>query len=120
MDSAGDDATLSCHRAPCGWVSRHEHVKMVIAREGLRAAGLNCVFEVPMLILNSDCSHSAALCDGSLARTSCTNERVGTPVSSAPPFRGSQGCCSCTDQVHSRVHCPCTSEVHGNSTKFIS
>jgi hypothetical protein len=54
MDSAGDHATLSCHRAPYGWVSRHEHVKNIIAREGLRAAGLNCAFEVPMLIPNSD------------------------------------------------------------------
>jgi hypothetical protein len=36
-----------------GWVSRPEHVK-AIAREGLRAAGLNCAFEVPKLIPNSD------------------------------------------------------------------
>jgi hypothetical protein len=54
MDSAGAHATLSCHRAPCGWISRHEHVKKIIAREGLRAAGLNCAFEVPILIPNSD------------------------------------------------------------------
>jgi hypothetical protein len=37
-----------------GWVSRHEHVTKIIAREGLRAAGLDCAFEVPMLIPNSD------------------------------------------------------------------
>jgi hypothetical protein len=54
MDSAGDHANLSCHRAPCGWVSRYGHVKTIIAREGLRAAGLNCAFEVPMRIPNSD------------------------------------------------------------------
>jgi hypothetical protein len=54
MDSAGAHATLSCHRAPCGWISRHEHVKKIIAREGLRAAGLNCAFEVLILISNSD------------------------------------------------------------------
>jgi hypothetical protein len=52
MDSAGDHANLSCHRAPCSWVSRLEHVKKIFAREGLRAAGLNCAFEVPMLIPN--------------------------------------------------------------------
>jgi hypothetical protein len=45
---------LSCNRAPCGSVSRHEHARKIIAREALRAAGLNCVFEIPMLIPNSD------------------------------------------------------------------
>jgi hypothetical protein len=54
MDSAGDHANLSCHRAPCGWVSRLEHVKKIFAREGLRAAGLNCALEVPLLIPNCD------------------------------------------------------------------
>jgi hypothetical protein len=54
MYSAGDHATLSCRRAPCGWVSRHEHVKKIIAREGLLLAWLNCDFEVPLLIPNSD------------------------------------------------------------------
>jgi hypothetical protein len=54
MDSEGYHAMLSCHRAPCGWVSCHDYFKKVIAREGLRAAGLNCAFEVPMLIPNSE------------------------------------------------------------------
>jgi hypothetical protein len=39
MDSDGGQATLSCHRAPCGWVSLHERVKEIIAREGLRRRG---------------------------------------------------------------------------------
>jgi hypothetical protein len=26
MDSEGDHATLSCHRIPCGWETRHEHI----------------------------------------------------------------------------------------------
>jgi hypothetical protein len=53
MDSAGDHATLSSHRAPGGWISRHEQVKKNIGREGLRALGLNCAFAIHMLIPNS-------------------------------------------------------------------
>jgi hypothetical protein len=54
VDSEGAHETLSCHRAPCGWVSWHKHARKVIAREGLPAAGLNCAFEVPMLIPRSE------------------------------------------------------------------
>jgi hypothetical protein len=54
MDSEGDHATLNCHRAPCGWVSRHDHIKNIIGREGLNTAGINFAFEVPMLIPHSD------------------------------------------------------------------
>jgi hypothetical protein len=54
MDSAGDLATLKCQHAPCGRISRHEHVKKIIAREGLLLAWLNCAFEAPLLIPNSD------------------------------------------------------------------
>jgi hypothetical protein len=43
---------LSYNCAPSGWVSRHEHARKII--EALRAAGLNCAIEVPMLIPNSD------------------------------------------------------------------
>jgi hypothetical protein len=42
QDSAGDHATLSCHRAPFGWVSLHEHVKMIIAREVLGGGAQLC------------------------------------------------------------------------------
>jgi hypothetical protein len=54
MDSEGDHATLNYHRAPCGWVSRREHINNIIGREGLNAAGINFAFEVPMLIPQSD------------------------------------------------------------------
>jgi hypothetical protein len=54
MDSEADHATLSCHGVPCGWVSRHEHIKKIIAREGLRAARLKYTSDVPMLISSSD------------------------------------------------------------------
>jgi hypothetical protein len=54
MDLERDHATLSCHRAPRGWVSRHEHIKKIIAPEGLRAARLDYAFEVPILIPHSD------------------------------------------------------------------
>jgi hypothetical protein len=54
MDSEGDHATLNCNRAPCGWVSRHDHIKHIIGRERLNAAGINFAFEVPMLIPHSD------------------------------------------------------------------
>jgi hypothetical protein len=54
MDSEGDHATLSCHRAPCGWVSRYEHVKNIIVREDLSAAGIDCAFEAPMGIPNGE------------------------------------------------------------------
>jgi hypothetical protein len=47
------NVTLRCHRAPCGWVSRYEHIKSLIAGEDLRTAGLDCAFEVPMLIPHS-------------------------------------------------------------------
>jgi hypothetical protein len=40
LSAQGDPPTLSCHRAPCGWVSRHEYAKKIIGREGLRAAAL--------------------------------------------------------------------------------
>jgi hypothetical protein len=50
IDSDDDHATLSCHRTPCGWVSRPEHIKKIIAREGPRAVELYCAFKVPMLI----------------------------------------------------------------------
>jgi hypothetical protein len=46
--------TLHCRRAPCGWESGHEHLKKIIGREGLRAAGIYSAFEVPMLIPHSD------------------------------------------------------------------
>jgi hypothetical protein len=54
MDSEGDHATLNCHRAACGRVSPHEHIKNIIGREGLHAAGINFAFEVPMLIPHID------------------------------------------------------------------
>jgi hypothetical protein len=54
MDSEGDHATLNFHRAACGCVSRHEHFKNIIGREGLLAAGINFAFEVPMLIPHRD------------------------------------------------------------------
>jgi hypothetical protein len=38
-------------------VSRHEHVKKIIVREGLLLAWLNRAFEVPLLIPNSDKRH---------------------------------------------------------------
>jgi hypothetical protein len=44
MDSEGDHATLTRHRAPSAWVSRLEHLKKTIGREGLRAAGRNWAF----------------------------------------------------------------------------
>jgi hypothetical protein len=50
MDSEGGHATLSCHRAPRGWVSRCDHIKKTIGREDMRAAELERAFEVPMLI----------------------------------------------------------------------
>jgi hypothetical protein len=50
MDSEGDHATLSSHRATWVWVSRHVHIKKTTERKGLRTARLNCAFEVPMLI----------------------------------------------------------------------
>jgi hypothetical protein len=54
MDSKGEPATLAYHRAPCGWVSRHEHIQNILEREGLRAAGLSCAFEDRMLIPHTD------------------------------------------------------------------
>jgi hypothetical protein len=51
MDSEGSHAMLSCHRAPCGWVTRRENIKEIVARERLRAAELNCDFKVRILIL---------------------------------------------------------------------
>jgi hypothetical protein len=54
MDSECDHSTLNCHRAPCGWVSRHENLGKIVGREGLPAAGLNCALEVPMLIHHDD------------------------------------------------------------------
>jgi hypothetical protein len=54
MDSDVGQATLNRHRAPCGWMSRRKHLKTTIGREGLRATGLNCAFEVPMLVPHSD------------------------------------------------------------------
>jgi hypothetical protein len=54
MGSECDHSTLNCLRAPCGWVSRQEHLGKIVGREGLRAAGLNCAFEVPMLIHHGD------------------------------------------------------------------
>jgi hypothetical protein len=50
MDSEGDHATRSCHRATWVWVSRHVRIKKTRERDGLRAASLNCAFEVPMFI----------------------------------------------------------------------
>jgi hypothetical protein len=54
MDSEGDHGTRSCHRALCGWVFRLEHIKKILARIGLRAAGLSCALEIPMLIPKVD------------------------------------------------------------------
>jgi hypothetical protein len=50
------DTKLCCSKQcrVCAWVSRHEHITMISIRESLRAAGLNCALEVPMLIPHSD------------------------------------------------------------------
>jgi hypothetical protein len=54
LDLESDQATLNCYRAPCGCVSRHEHLKKVIGRNDMRAAGIIFAFEVRMLIPHSD------------------------------------------------------------------